>query len=337
MPRCSHAAPAQRRHACKPSKWRRRESNPRDVPTWRSRILRNLRCRGRASRRLTERRTGARPGAWALTPKHAAEGLGRVATGSVLPLSWRSPRSANSIPEPATRSLTVDETRISPALALAAMRAPMCTARPASSPSSRSHSPVSDTARNAKPERVCVGDDRLRACNRSRWPVEGGKETVAGRVHLLAPKATELRPDGVSVPAEQVAPRLVAERERLLCEPTRSVNRIVASTRSGTGRAGACRKRSTSAVTWCRSRWAVEGPRARRRGRRESQPRFVAPQPRAREPREGLGLQLAIEHSVRNANAGKMPRYDRVGHGPPELSRGARARGWPAWRPSAPP
>jgi hypothetical protein len=46
------------------------------------------------------------------------------------PLSVAAPRPANSIPEPATRSLTVLETRTSPGCASAAMRAPMWTARP---------------------------------------------------------------------------------------------------------------------------------------------------------------------------------------------------------------
>jgi hypothetical protein len=46
------------------------------------------------------------------------------------PLRACSPRSSNSIPEPVTRSFTVEETNTSPAPASAATLAPMCTAMP---------------------------------------------------------------------------------------------------------------------------------------------------------------------------------------------------------------
>lgn len=53
----------------------------------------------------------------------------RQASGT--PFSWWVPRSANPMPEPRTRSLTVDETTTSPALAKPMIRAPMWTAIPA--------------------------------------------------------------------------------------------------------------------------------------------------------------------------------------------------------------
>jgi hypothetical protein len=84
-----------------------------------------------------------------------------------MPLRVRSPLSANSIPPPATRSLTVEDTRTSPESAMWATRAPMCTASPASLRSSRSHSPVWIPARKLESELVRVGDDRLRTADRS--------------------------------------------------------------------------------------------------------------------------------------------------------------------------
>src|SRR4051812_31773635 len=51
------------------------------------------------------------------------------------PLSSATPRSRKAMPDPATRSLTVLETRTSLALAAAATRAPMWTARPPTLPS----------------------------------------------------------------------------------------------------------------------------------------------------------------------------------------------------------
>ena len=59
------------------------------------------------------------------------------------PLSWCSPRSSNAMPDPATRSFTVDDTSTSDARACCSIRAARCTATPAISRSSRSSiSPV---------------------------------------------------------------------------------------------------------------------------------------------------------------------------------------------------
>ncbi len=54
----------------------------------------------------------------------------RASTRPGTPFSSCVPRSSNSIPEPATRSLTVCETRTSPGPARLATRAPVCTASP---------------------------------------------------------------------------------------------------------------------------------------------------------------------------------------------------------------
>src|SRR5439155_7117687 len=77
-------------------------------------------------------------------------GVGHGAGGSTrntrqlpgTPLSSWAPRSANERPEPATRSRTVLDTRISSGPARLEMRAPMWTAMPAMPDSIRSSSPV---------------------------------------------------------------------------------------------------------------------------------------------------------------------------------------------------
>ena len=58
------------------------------------------------------------------------------------PRSCCTPRSKNWIPDPAIRSLTVDETSNAPGAAEAAILAPTCTAMPLTRPARTSHSPV---------------------------------------------------------------------------------------------------------------------------------------------------------------------------------------------------
>src|SRR5580693_6120960 len=66
------------------------------------------------------------------------------------PLSSCSPRSSNSTPEPATRSFTIADTRMSCSVANPAIRAAMCTANPPRSSPRISHSPV------CMPRRTCT-------------------------------------------------------------------------------------------------------------------------------------------------------------------------------------
>ncbi len=68
-----------------------------------------------------------------------------------IPLSSCVPRSSNRIPDPATRSRTVWETSTSPGPAIAATRAPMCTAMPPIFSPITSHSPVWSPARTVMP------------------------------------------------------------------------------------------------------------------------------------------------------------------------------------------
>src|SRR5512133_3067365 len=56
-----------------------------------------------------------------------------------------------------------------------------------------------------------VFDDRARATDCSRRPVEGGEETVAGRVDLDAPKALEIATHDLVVLLEQIAPAAIAK------------------------------------------------------------------------------------------------------------------------------
>jgi len=62
-----------------------------------------------------------------------------------------SPRSLNSMPEPATRSLTVAETSTSPGRASEQIRAPTCTAIPPTLSPSTLHSPVWIPQRTSSP------------------------------------------------------------------------------------------------------------------------------------------------------------------------------------------
>lgn len=67
------------------------------------------------------------------------------------PFSSYSPRSTNSIPEPATESLTVADTRTSPAPAEAQTRAAIWTATPARSSLRITHSPVGKPTLRSRP------------------------------------------------------------------------------------------------------------------------------------------------------------------------------------------
>ena len=56
-----------------------------------------------------------------------------------------------------------------------------------------------------------VFDDRARAPDCSRRPVEGGEETIAGSVDLDSSKALEVATDHLVVTLEQIAPAAVAK------------------------------------------------------------------------------------------------------------------------------
>src|SRR3954447_21521770 len=58
--------------------------------------------------------------------------------------------------------------------------------------------------------------DRRRGDNRSRRPVEGGKETVASRVELATLEAGQLAAHDGVMPLQQLPPGRIAERGRAL-------------------------------------------------------------------------------------------------------------------------
>src|SRR5207245_2205715 len=67
-----------------------------------------------------------------------------------------------------------------------------------------------------EPELTNVRDDRLRAADRPRRPVEAREEAVAGRVDLPAAIPHELLAHGTVMAHEQLAPGPVAKLDRTL-------------------------------------------------------------------------------------------------------------------------
>ncbi len=116
------------------------------------------------------------------------------------------------MPEPATRSLTVLETSTSPGAASEAMRAPVCTAIPATFPSTSSHSPGVQSGPHLESELAHRLDDGAGTPDRPCRPVETGEEAIACGVHLPAAEARELAAHDRMVVLEQLTPGAIAER-----------------------------------------------------------------------------------------------------------------------------
>ena len=68
-----------------------------------------------------------------------------------------------------------------------------------------------ETGPDLEPERPHGAPDRGRAADRTRRPVEGREEAVAGHVHLVPAEARELMPDAGVMRVEELAPAPVAE------------------------------------------------------------------------------------------------------------------------------
>ena len=129
------------------------------------------------------------------------------------------------------------DTSTSPGPASEATRAPMCTAIPRDLVAAELALAGVQARAHVEAERATHVRDRPRAADRARRPVEGGEEPVAGRVDLAPAEALELATHERVVALEQLAPAAVAELARARSvEPTMSVNRTVASTRSGSAR-----------------------------------------------------------------------------------------------------
>ena len=143
------------------------------------------------------------------------------------------PRSLNSRSDPATRSLTVEETRISPGRACAARRAPMLTAMPVSLSPMTSHSPVCRPGADFETESA-----------------DGLPIAWAQRIARIGPSKVAKKPSpAVSISRPRNRPscwrtsawwRSTSSRQRaspssasFAVEPTMSVKRTVARTVSG--------------------------------------------------------------------------------------------------------
>src|SRR5215210_40764 len=179
--------------------------------------------------------------------RHPRTANRRHAVGT--PFSSCSPRSSNSIPEPPTRSFTVEETSTSPPPASAATRAPVETAIPASLPSWSSHSPVWTPARISRPS-----------------PRIPSTSACAHRIARAGPSKLAKNPSpavSFSSPRNRLSSRRTrawwrSSRSRHAAspssaarsvEPTMSVKRSVASTLSGTAGADSpATSRSTSST-----------------------------------------------------------------------------------------
>ena len=104
-----------------------------------------------------------------------------------MPLSSRLPRSQNRSPDPATKSFTVCETRISVGPARAATRAATITAIPAAFFPAVPDFACVEAGPNLEFERPDRVHDRLRTLHPACGPVERGEDAVAGDV-LLTPR-----------------------------------------------------------------------------------------------------------------------------------------------------
>ena len=152
------------------------------------------------------------------------------------PFRDTSPRSANSMPDPATSAPTVAETSTSLGRARAATRAPIWTAIPPTFVAHQLDLAGMDPCADLEADRRHRVHDRGRATHGSRRSVEGREEPIARGVDLPAPVSTQLGAHQRVVPLEQLASRRghrAGSRARV--DPTMSVKSTVASTRSRSG------------------------------------------------------------------------------------------------------
>ena len=149
--------------------------------------------------------------------RHARQRRGAIRPGTPFNSCSRAPRSR--APAPATRSLTVCETRTSPPRA--ARRDPRADHHREPRDLALVELALAgvDARADVEPELADALDDRLGAADRPRRAVEGREEAVAGRVLLLAAVARQLAADEGVVTLEQLAPGTVAELGRPRVEP----------------------------------------------------------------------------------------------------------------------
>ena len=127
------------------------------------------------------------------------------------PFSSCSPASSKTRPEPATRSLTVLETNTSLVRASAATRAPTCTAIPLYVVPRELDLAGVTTRPDLQADCSNGLDDRLRASDRTRVPVERGEQSVAGRVDVASSVPLNLPLGLFVVGGEQLLPAGVSQ------------------------------------------------------------------------------------------------------------------------------
>ena len=118
--------------------------------------------------------------------------------------------------EPATRSLTVWETRTSDGPPRAATLAPMWTAMPRTAAPSKFHLSRVHARADLDPEVADRCTDRLSTPDRTGRTVEGREESVAGGIHVAASVTFDLHASPLVVTGEDRTPLGVAHRAELL-------------------------------------------------------------------------------------------------------------------------
>ncbi len=129
-----------------------------------------------------------------------------------IPFSSCRPRDSKVMPDPATRSAVVAETRTSPGPAAAMIRFARWTASPRRPSGTCSTSPVWTPARMARPISPTAWVMLHRALDRAGRPVEHRQDAVAGVGDVAAPESVQLLAHDLVVPRQQVAPGGVTDR-----------------------------------------------------------------------------------------------------------------------------
>ena len=127
------------------------------------------------------------------------------------PFSEWTPRSANSIPDPATRSVTVRETSTSPGLAADPDSRPDVDCDAADVVADQLTFSGVEADAHLDPEVAHRVAGRAGASDRPRGSVERGQEAVAHRLHRPSAVALELAAHEPVVLSERVQPAAVSE------------------------------------------------------------------------------------------------------------------------------
>ena len=135
------------------------------------------------------------------------------------PLRWCSPLASKATSDPTTRSFTVLDTRISPGPGERADARADHHRQPAQTVPHPLDLARVDPDPDVETDRPDGVDDRCRAADGSRRPVEGHEEAVPRGVDLPPAEPLELAPDHGIEAREQVGPAPVAQLRRALRGP----------------------------------------------------------------------------------------------------------------------